>query len=99
MSGVGTVPSRVVLPVKKACPDSAVDVYAACCDGRTLFRAQSHSRAHLDDGQISHARDAQIARRANLPHVFVLAASGKSERSSRASRLDEEGRTRGRHDT
>jgi hypothetical protein len=49
--------------------------------------------------QFPHARHAPIARRANLPHVLALAASGKSERSSRPSRLDEEGRTRGRHDT
>jgi hypothetical protein len=49
--------------------------------------------------QFPHARHAEIARRANPPHLFVLAASGKSERSSRPSRLDEEGRTRGRHDT
>jgi hypothetical protein len=46
-----------------------------------------------------HAHQAQIARRANLSQVSVLAPSGKSERCSRASRLDEEGRTRGRHDT
>jgi hypothetical protein len=49
--------------------------------------------------QLPHARHVEIARRANLPQVSALAASGKSERSSRASRLDEEGRTRGRHDT
>jgi hypothetical protein len=49
--------------------------------------------------QLPHARHAQIARRANLPHASALAASGKSERSYRASRLDEEGRTRDRHDT
>jgi hypothetical protein len=47
----------------------------------------------------SRTRHASIARRANLPHAAALAASGKSERYSRASRLDEEGRTRGRHDT
>jgi hypothetical protein len=47
---------------------------------------------HLPDGQFPHARHAKIARRANLPQVSALAASGKSERSSRASCLDEEGR-------
>ena len=42
--------------------------------------------------QLLHMRHAQIARRANLSHVFALATSGKSERCFRASRLDEEGR-------
>jgi hypothetical protein len=50
------------------------------------------SRTHLPDGQFPHARHAQIARRANLSHMFALAPSGKSRRCSRASRLDEEGR-------
>jgi hypothetical protein len=49
--------------------------------------------------QILHTRSAKIARRANLSHGFALATSGKSERCSRASCLDEEGRTRDRHDT
>jgi hypothetical protein len=57
------------------------------------------ARYAFDDWQSAHARHAPIARRANLTHVFALAASGKSERSSRPSRLDEEGRTRDRHDT
>src|SRR6266851_3530226 len=65
---------------------------AACCDGRTLFRAPSHSRTPLPDGQLPHAPHARIARRANLPHAFALAPSGKSQRCSRPSRLDEEGR-------
>jgi hypothetical protein len=32
----------------------------------------------LPDKQLPHAPHAQIARRADLPQVFVLAASGKS---------------------
>jgi hypothetical protein len=36
MFGVGTVPPRAALPIKKACPDPAVDACAACCDGRVL---------------------------------------------------------------
>jgi hypothetical protein len=73
--------------VKKACPDPAVDACALCCDGRGL-----QPRTHLPDGQFPHACHAQIARRANLSHMFALAPSGKSRRCSRASRLDEEGR-------
>jgi hypothetical protein len=42
--------------------------------------------------QFPHTRHARTTRRVNLPHGVALAASGKSERSSRASRLDEEGR-------
>jgi hypothetical protein len=42
--------------------------------------------------QFPHSPHAQIARRANLPHPSALALSGKSQRSSRASRLVEEGR-------
>jgi hypothetical protein len=80
--------------MKKACPDLAIDACAICYDGRGL-----QPRTHLPDGQFPHAPHAQIARRANLPQVSALATSGKSERPSRASRLDEEGRTRGRHDT
>jgi len=57
------------------------------------------ARCAFGGRQFLHARHAEIARRANLPQVSALAASGKSERSSRASCLDEEGRTRGRHDT
>jgi hypothetical protein len=46
----------------------------------------------LPDGQFPHAAHARIARRANLPQVSALAPSGKSERLSFASRLDEKGR-------
>ena len=53
----------------------------------------------LHDGQIAHHSHALVARRANPSHASALAASGKSEAFSRASRLDEEGRTRDRHDT
>jgi len=52
------------------------------------------ARYDFGDRQFPHTRHAQTTRRVNLPHVFALAASGKSERSCRASRLDEEGRTR-----
>jgi hypothetical protein len=45
----------------------------------------------LPDRQIPHPRHAQTARRANLPHACALASSGKSQPSSRASRLDERG--------
>jgi hypothetical protein len=48
--------------------------------------------AARDDGQFTHACDADFARRANLSHLVALAPSGKSNASSRASRLDEEGR-------
>jgi hypothetical protein len=48
--------------------------------------------AVLPDKQFPHTSHAQTARRANLPHAFMLAPSGKSQRCSRASRLDEEGR-------
>jgi hypothetical protein len=47
----------------------------------------------------THPSSAQIARRAILSQMPALASSGKSRRSSRTSRLIEEGRTRGRHDT
>jgi hypothetical protein len=40
----------------------------------------------------SHISHAQIARRANVPHLLHLASSGKSRRCFRASRLIEEGR-------
>src|ERR1700722_12751343 len=73
--------------MKKACPDLAVDACALGCDGRGL-----QPRTHLPDGQIPHTPHAQIARRANLSQVSALATSGKSKPSSRASRLDEEGR-------
>jgi hypothetical protein len=46
----------------------------------------------LPDGQFTHICNADFARRANLPHLLTLALSGKSIASSRASRLDEEGR-------
>ena len=49
-------------------------------------------RLILPDGQIAHTRHAKIARRANLSQASALAPSGKSQRCSRASRLDEEGR-------
>ena len=73
--------------MKKACPDLAIDACAICCDDRGL-----QPRTHLPDGQFPHACHAQIARRANLSQVSALAPSGKSQRCSRASRLDEEGR-------
>jgi hypothetical protein len=50
------------------------------------------SHPHLPDGQFPHTPHAQTARRANLPHALTLAPSGKSQPSSRASCLDEEGR-------
>jgi hypothetical protein len=86
-AAVGRAENVWSFAMKKACPD-------ICCDGRGLPPC-----THLPDGQFPHAPHAQIARRANLPQVSALATSGKSERPSRASRLDEEGRTRGRHDT
>jgi hypothetical protein len=42
----------------------------------------------------AHTRHAQIARRANLPHGYALAPSGKSRRCSRASRLGKRGVSR-----
>jgi len=56
-----------------------------------LSRSRASCRCH-SGWIIPHTRHAQFARRANLSHAFTLAASGKSQRSSRASRLDEEGR-------
>jgi hypothetical protein len=73
-----------VLGLSPRCQAAAV---GRAGDGRGL---QPHT--HLHDGQFPHARHAQIARRANLPQVSALATSGKSERPSRASRLDQEGR-------
>ena len=57
----------------------------------TALRNQ-YSPADSPDGQFPHVRHAKIARRANLSQVSELAPSGKSKPSSRASRLDEEGR-------
>ena len=57
-----------------------------------LLKRRFQCRARAADRQFPHTRHAQFARRANLPHAFTLAASGKSPRCSRASRLDEEGR-------
>jgi hypothetical protein len=91
MFGVGTVPARVALPVRKPIP-IPLSMRALPAVTASLFSAQSRSCIHLPDGQFPHARHAQIARRANLSHVSALAPSGKSERFSRTSRLDEEGR-------
>jgi len=55
--------------------------------------------AILSETRFPHTHHAKIARRANLSQVNALAMSGKSERCSRPSRLDEEGRMRYRHDT
>lgn len=90
MSGVGLI--RVVLsgPATSGLPRRSVS---------SQDRIEKMVRYAVGDRQLPHARHAQTARRANLPHASALAASGKSEAFSRPSRLDEEGRTRGRHDT
>jgi hypothetical protein len=44
------------------------------------------------EAHFPHRRYGQIARRASLPQVCALVSSGKSQRSSRPSRGDEEGR-------
>ena len=50
------------------------------------------ARPILPDGQFAHADHAQFARRANMPHATVLAASGKSRAPFRPSRGLAEGR-------
>jgi hypothetical protein len=49
-------------------------------------------RTFTPKGHIPHTTYARIARRANLPHASALVLSGKSQPSSGASRLNEEGR-------